>query len=670
VPDTPDGSRTPPGGSLFDDLVGRLVDLDLGVLFGDPDAERERQDQPSSAPDERDRASSSGSGSDRPPRRTPALDRHGHDLTADARAGRLDPVVGRDAEVAQVVEVLARRTKNNPVLLGEPGVGKTAIVEGIASRIVEGRVPEALRGVRVVAIDLGGMVAGTKYRGEFEERLTAVLAEAAHPDVVLFVDELHLIVGAGAGHEGTMDAASLLKPALARGALRLVGATTTAEYRRHVEPDAALARRLATITVEEPTPEQALAVLDGTVARYEAHHRVVLPPATRRAAVELTTKHVHERRLPDKAIDALDRAAARVRTRASEGGTPGTPTVTPADVAQVVADITGLPVADLTDDERTRLLDLDSRLRSRVVGQDPAVDTVVDAVIAGRAGLADPSRPVASLLFVGPTGVGKTELARALAASLHGTGAGDEAQRSSTIDGALVRFDMAEFAEKHTVSRLTGAPPGYVGHDRPGELTEAVRRRPSSVVLFDEIEKAHPDVVAVLLGILDAGRLTDTHGRTASFTDTVVIMTSNLAAAELAVAGEDVEAAREPVLTVLRRSLRPELLGRIDDVVLFRPLSDALLAQVVALQLTATRERLAAQDVTLTVTPGALALLAGRADRKAGARGLRQVVAREVERPIARRIVAGAAPPGAEVLVDTNGTAVTLEVGALRAREH
>jgi ATP-dependent Clp protease ATP-binding subunit ClpC len=655
VPDTPDGGRSQPGGgSLFDDLFGRLVDLDLGVLFGDPDAERDRQD-PSSAPDDRTRTDpSSGPGSGRPPRRTPALDRHGHDLTADARAGRLDPVIGRDTEVAQVVEVLARRSKNNPVLLGEPGVGKTAIVEGIASRIVEGRVPEALRGVRVVTVDLGGMVAGTKYRGEFEERLTAVLAEASHPDVVLFVDEMHLLVGAGAGHEGTMDAASMLKPALARGALRLIGATTTAEYRRHVEPDAALARRLATITVEEPTPEQALAVLDGTVARYEAHHRVILPPATRRTAVDLTTKHVHERRLPDKALDALDRAAARVRTRASEDGTPGTPTVTPADVAQVVADTTGLPVADLTDDERTRLLDLDARLSSRVVGQDPAVDTVVDAVLAGRAGLADPSRPVASLLFVGPTGVGKTELARALAATLHGTG------------DALVRFDMAEFAEKHTVSRLTGAPPGYVGHDRPGELTEAVRRRPSSVVLFDEIEKAHPDVVAVLLGILDAGRLTDTHGRTASFTDTVVIMTSNLAAAELAVAGAAVEAARDPVMTVLRRSLRPELLGRIDDVVLFRPLSDELLAQVVELALTATRERLAAQDVTLTVTPAALTRLAGRADRRAGARGLRQVVAREVERPIARRIMAGAAPPGAEVVVDTDaaGTAVTLEVGA------
>ena len=659
MPDSHDEDRARPADSLLEGLVGRLVDLDLGLLFGDPGRDDDRRDdrEDDRHADSRPRADgatrpdpSSGPGPSRPPRRTPALDRHGHDLTADARAGRLDPVIGRDSEIAQVVEVLARRSKNNPVLLGEPGVGKTAVVEGIASRVVEGRVPEALQGVRIVSVDLGGMVAGTKYRGEFEERLTAVLREASHPDVVLFVDELHMIVGAGAGQEGTMDAASMLKPGLARGELRLIGATTTAEYRRHVEPDAALARRLATITVEEPTPEQALAVLDGTVARYEAHHRVVLPPATRRAAVELTTKHVHDRRLPDKALDALDRAAARVRTRSSEQGGTDTPTVTPNDVAQVVADTTGLPVADLTDDDRAHLLDLDARVRSRVVGQDPAVATVVDAVLTGRAGLADPGRPVASLLFVGPTGVGKTELARALAVSLHGSEAG------------LVRFDMAEFAEAHTVSRLTGAPPGYIGHDRPGELTEAVRRRPSSVVLFDEIEKAHGDVVAVLLGVLDAGRLTDTHGRTTSFTDTVVIMTSNLAAAELKVAGDDVEAAREPVMTVLRRSLRPELLGRIDDVVLFRPLTGERLGQVVELLLTSTRARLAAQDVTLRVTPAALAVLAGRADPKAGARGLRQVVSREVERPIARRIVAGAVPGGAEVVVDANGSVVTLEV--------
>ncbi|MDL5160607.1 AAA family ATPase [Actinomycetospora termitidis] len=620
----------PPGpGPLFDELLGRLVDLDLGMLFGggQDDWRDERREEPREPTRERQDPSSG-----RPPRRTPTLDRHGRDLTADARAGRLDPMIGRDAELGQVIEILARKSKNNPVLLGEPGVGKTAIVEGLAARIVAGEVPAAIRDTRVVTVDLAGMVAGTKYRGEFEQRLTALVAEASHPDTILFVDELHSIVGAGSAQESPMDAAGILKPALARGELRLVGATTTAEYRRHVEPDAALARRFATVDVPEPSVEQTVTILDGLAPGYEAHHGVVLPPATRRAAVELTARHVRERFLPDKAIDAIDRAAARVRTRDPEGH----PTVTVQDVAQVVADDTGLPVADLTDDDRTRLLDLDARLRARVIGQDAAVDTVVDTVLAGRAGLADPERPHGSMLFVGPTGVGKTELARVLADAL-----GSE----------LVRFDMAEFGEKHTVARLTGAPPGYVGHERPGELVEAVRRHPSSVVLFDEVEKAHADVVAVLLGILDAGRLTDTHGRTVSFADTVVIMTSNLAAAELKVV-DDPEDAREPVMRVLRRSLRPELLGRIDDVVLFRPLSAELLARVVGLALDATRERLAAQGITLTVEPAALTALAGRAEPASGARGLRQVVTREVERPLSRRIVAGAARAGSEVVLD------------------
>ncbi|MCD2190388.1 AAA family ATPase [Actinomycetospora soli] len=622
--------REDPGpGPLFEDLLGRLVDLDLGTLFGgafDEDGPRdaERRDEPRQDPPSGTRT-----------RRTPTLDRHGRDLTADARAGRLDPVIGRDRELSQVLEILARRSKNNPVLLGEPGVGKTAIVEALASRIVAGEVPAAIRDARVVTVDLAGMVAGTKYRGEFEQRLTALVAEASHPDTILFVDELHAIVGAGSAQESPMDAAGILKPALARGELRLVGATTTAEYRRHVEPDAALARRFAAVDVPEPSPAQTITILDGLASSYEAHHGVVLLPAARRAAVELTARHVRDRFLPDKAIDAIDRAAARVRTREPEGR----PTVTAQDVAQVVADLTGLPVADLTEDDRSRLLDLDARLRARVVGQDGAVDTVVDTVLAGRAGLADPERPHGAMLFVGPTGVGKTELARALADAL-----GTE----------LVRFDMAEFGEAHTVSRLTGAPPGYVGHDRPGELAEAVRRHPASVVLFDEIEKAHADVVAVLLGVLDAGRLTDSHGRTVSFADTVLIMTSNLAAAELKVVGDDgdPEDAREPVMRVLRRSLRPELLGRIDDVVLFRRLTPDLLARVVGLALDTTRERLAAQGITFTVEPAALAALAARADPASGARGLRQVVSREVERPLSRRIVAGAVRDGSQVVLD------------------
>lgn len=619
------GRREDPGpGPLFEDLLGRLVDLDLGALFGGGFDDPDRRDEP--------RESRQDPPSGRASRRTPTLDRHGRDLTADARAGRLDAVIGRDHELSQVVEILARRSKNNPVLLGEPGVGKTAIVEALAARIAAGEVPAAIRDTRLVSVDLAGMVAGTKYRGEFEQRLTALVAEASHPDTILFVDELQAIVGAGSAQESPMDAAGILKPALARGELRLVGATTTAEYRRHVEPDAALARRFAAVDVPEPTPAQTITILDGLAPGYEAHHGVVLPPATRRAAVELTARHVRDRHLPDKAIDAVDRAAARVRMREPEGR----PTVTVDDVARVVADLTGIPVADLTEDDRSRLLDLDTRLRARVVGQDGAVDTVVDTVLAGRAGLADPERPHGAMLFVGPTGVGKTELARALADAL-----GTE----------LVRFDMAEFGEAHTVSRLTGAPPGYVGHDRPGELAEAVRRHPASVVLLDEIEKAHADVVAVLLGVLDAGRLTDSHGRTVSFADTVLIMTSNLAAAELKIV-DDPEEAREPVMRVLRRSLRPELLGRIDDVVLFRRLTPDLLARVVELALDTTRERLAAQGITLTVEPDALATLAARADPASGARGLRQVVAREVERPLSRRIVAGAVRDGSEVVLD------------------
>jgi len=613
----------------LDDLVARLVDFDRGLLFGRGTGEKD-------APDDEDAAA----GPSRPTRRsgnTTYLDRYGHDLTAAARAGRLDPVLERDAEIGQVVEILARRTKNNPVLLGEPGVGKTAIAEGIAARVAADEVPDSLVGCRLVALDLAGMVAGTKYRGEFEQRLHHVIDEVtADGTIVLFVDELHLLVGGGAGSAdnggSTMDAASILKPALARGSLRLLGATTTAEYRRYVEPDAAFARRLTPITVAEPSVEQTAVVLDGLAPRYETFHRVRLPDAVRRAAVELTARHVRDRFLPDKAVDAMDRAAARVRMRATGAGFVD---VTVADVAAVVAESTGLPLAHLTADDRVRLLDLAATLRRRVVGQDDAVDAVADAVLAGRAGLSDPGRPLGSFLFVGPTGVGKTELARALAEALYGS------------DDAVVRFDMAEFAEAHTVTRLTGAPPGYVGHDRPGELTEAVRRNPSCVVLFDEVEKAHRDVVATLLGILDAGRLTDSRGYTASFADAVVIMTSNLAASELAAAGEDaadLEARRPAVLAVLRRTLRPEMLGRVDDVVLFRALGPARLREVVRLLLAGTRGRLAARGVTLALDENedaVLDALVARAGTGSGARPLRRVVRQEVERPLARRVIAG-----------------------------
>ena len=636
--------RSGSGFSGLEDLVSRLVDLDRGFLGRV--AGRGRDDD----------------GAEESRRSNTALERFGRDLTDDARGGRLDPVLERDTEIATVVEILARRTKNNPVLLGEPGVGKTAIAEGIARRIAAGEVPDSLLGHRVVALDVAGMVAGTKYRGEFEQRLRRVVDEVVDDGaVVLFVDEVHLLIGAGAGssepgQSAPMDAASILKPELARGTLRLLGATTTTEYRRHVESDAAFARRLTPVTIAEPTVEQTLAVLTGLAPRYETYHRVRLPEAVRRAAVELTARHVRDRFLPDKAIDALDRAAARVRMGSTA---PGFVDLTVADVAAVVAESTGIPVAHLTTDDRVRLLDLATSLRRRVIGQDDAVDAVADAVLAGRAGLADPDRPLGSFLFVGPTGVGKTELARALAEALHGS------------DDAVVRFDMAEFGEAHTVSRLTGAPPGYVGHDRPGELTEAVRRRPSCVLLFDEVEKAHRDVVAVLLGILDAGRLTDAHGRTVSFADAVVIMTSNLAASELAAAGEDpgdLERVRPSVMTALRRTLRPEMLGRVDDVVLFRALGPARLREIVALLLDSTRLRLSEQDVALEVDDAALDAVVALAETGYGARPLRRVVRQQVERPLARRILAGETGPGRTVHlgVDAGGALSSTIRPALR----
>ena len=608
----------------LEDLIGKLVE-GFGDL-GAPDGRDGRDDPPPGRP--------------RGDTRTPVLDRFGRDLTAEARAGRLDPVVGREREVAAVLEILGRRTKNNPVLVGDPGVGKTAIVEGIAARIAAGTVPGP-SGRRVVAIDLAGLVAGTKYRGEFEERLRRLVDEvtATNRGVVLFLDELHTVVGAGAGVEGTMDAADILKPALARGELQVVGATTLEEYRRHVESDQALERRFAPITVDEPTIEQTVAILDGLKGRYEDHHGVRLPEDTRRAAVELTARHVRDRFLPDKAIDALDTAAARVRLRRAEDpGASGTVSV--SDIAQVVADRTGLPVAHLTDSERTRLLGLADHLRRRVVGQDHALDAVTDAVLAGRAGMGAPGRPVASFLFAGPTGVGKTELARALAEALHGS------------DERLVRLDLGEFREAHTVARLTGAPPGYIGHDRPGELTEAIRRTPSCVVLLDEIEKAHPDVLALLLGVLDAGRLTDGRGRTVSFADAVVILTSNLGASALT-EGRDPDEARSAVLSALARALRPEFLGRVDEVVLFTPLDPEARRRVVELLLDGTRERLAAQEVSLEVTPAAVDALVVRGhDPALGARPMRRVVTREVDRALSKRIVAGALRPGGKATID------------------
>jgi ATP-dependent Clp protease ATP-binding subunit ClpC len=621
-------------------------------------------------PDERDRERGQ-----RPRRPTPTLNRFGHDLTSAARAGRLDPVIGRDDEVAQLLEVLSRRTKNNPVLIGDPGVGKTAIVEGIAARLAEGSVPESLRGRRIVALDLAGLVAGTRYRGDFEQRFNSVIDEVLDSDrqVVLFLDELHTVVGAGAAEGAPMDAGSMLKPALARGGLQVIGATTVDDYRKHLERDAALERRFQPIMVHEPSVPDTVAILRGLRERYEAHHRVRITEAAAEAAARLADRYLTDRCLPDKAVDLLDRASARVRLRAEAPpadalggrpahagppgtGAPGTEPGTAAapgtaewvvevgadDVAEVVASITGIPVARLTELDRHRLLHLEELISERVVGQADAVQAVADAVRAGRAGLTHPERPVGSFLFLGPTGVGKTELARALAGALYGG-----ADR-------LVRLDMTEFGERHTVSRLVGAPPGYLGHDEAGQLTDAVRRTPYTVVLLDEIEKAHPDVIGVLLQVLDAGRLTDARGRVVNFTNTVIIMTSNLGADALlaaAAAGRSVDDIREPLMAGVRRHFRPEFLNRVDEIVLFRGLDRTQLRAITELMLTQTKQRLRAQGIELRLDTAAVDWLVERGYQpEFGARPLRRTIVRELERQLSRMLLGGELGPGQQVL--------------------
>ncbi|HEY2205335.1 MAG TPA: ATP-dependent Clp protease ATP-binding subunit [Pseudonocardia sp.] len=660
MPEEPYGS----GFTVFEQLVKGLVD-GLENTFGggddDPDAERRREWGPDGR-QQRDGGDGrgGGDGSDsragrdpreeaearqrRPRRPTPTLNRYGRDLTAEARAGRLDPVIGRDREVGQLLEVLSRRTKNNPVLLGDPGVGKTAIVEGIARRVVEGTVPVALRGRRIVALDLAALVAGTRYRGDFEQRLTAVIDEvlAADRDVVLFLDELHTVVGAGTAEGVPMDAGNMLKPALARGGLQLIGATTVQEYRKHLEPDAALERRFQPILVAEPSVPDTVTILRGLRDKYEAHHRVTVTDAAADAAAALSDRYLTDRFLPDKAVDLIDRAGARVRLRVDSSGAPPGPEVRPQvtaeDVAEVVADITGIPVARLTELDRTRLLELEALLTERVIGQGAAVDAVADAVRAGRAGLTQPDRPVGSFLFLGPTGVGKTELARALAGALFGA------------PDRLVRLDMSEYGERHAVSRLVGAPPGYVGHDEPGQLTDAIRRAPYSVVLLDEIEKAHPDVLNVLLQVLDAGRLTDARGRTANFTHAVIIMTSNVGADALltaAAAGQPVEDLREPLTAQLRRHFKPEFLNRVDEVVLFRGLAPEQLRAITELLLSQTADRLRAQGVELRLDAAAVDWLAARGHQpEFGARPLRRTIGRELERRLSRMLIGGELAPG------------------------
>ncbi|MFC8343765.1 ATP-dependent Clp protease ATP-binding subunit [Streptomyces sp. NPDC057280] len=641
---------------------------------------------------------------------TPTLDKYSRDLTDLARRGGIDPVIGRDEEIEQTIEVLSRRGKNNPVLIGDAGVGKTAIVEGLAQRIADGDVPDVLIGRRVVALDLTGVVAGTRYRGDFEERLNSIVSEIrAHSDqLIVFIDELHTVVGAGGGGEAaSMDAGNILKPALARGELHIVGATTLEEFRR-IEKDAALARRFQPILVPEPSVADALEILRGLRDRYEAHHQVRYTDEALTAAVELSDRYLPDRRLPDKAIDLIDQAGARVRLRARTKGTDvralereveqlvrdkdqavadeqyeqamqlrdritelkqrigeasgnGTADegqhleVTAEAIAEVVSRQTGIPVASLTQEEKDKLLGLEEHLHQRVVGQEEAVRVVSDAVLRSRAGLASPDRPIGSFLFLGPTGVGKTELARALAEALFGS------------EERMVRLDMSEYQERHTVSRLVGAPPGYVGHEEAGQLTEVVRRHPYSLLLLDEVEKAHPDVFNILLQVLDDGRLTDSQGRTVDFTNTVVVMTSNLGSEAITRRGAgigfgaggaeaDEEARREQILRPLREHFRPEFLNRIDEIVVFRQLTEEQLRQITNLLLDRTRRMLHAQGVTVDFTETAVDWLSRKGYQpEYGARPLRRTIQREVDNQLSRLLLDGRVQEGGRVTVDVAG---------------
>jgi len=652
--------------------------------------------------------------------KTPTLDEFGRDLTKLARETKLDPVIGREREIERVIQVLSRRTKNNPALIGEPGVGKTAITEGLAQRIVRGDVPDVLRHKRVVQLDLAALVAGTKYRGEFEERMKKVMEEIrkAQGEVILFVDELHTLVGAGAA-EGAIDASNILKPALARGELQCIGATTLDEYRKYVERDAALERRFQPILVSEPTVEQTIEILKGLRERYEAHHGVTISQEALVAAATLADKYISDRFLPDKAIDLMDEAASKIRLQASflpqevrtavekvervkrekeeaiknqdfekaaqfrdreralrqkleelesswkkEKGRDVS-TVTDEDIAEIVSSWTGIPVTRLVEEETQKLLHMEEEIHHRIVGQEEAVAAVARAVRRARAGLKDPRRPIGSFIFLGPTGVGKTELARALTEFLFGD------------EGALIRIDMSEYSERHTISRLVGSPPGYVGYEEGGQLTEQVRRRPFSVILFDEIEKAHPEIFNVLLQILDDGRLTDAQGRTVDFKNCVIIMTSNVGAPilekEMAIgfrpvhdAAQGLEDAytrmKERITEELRRTFRPEFLNRIDEVIIFRPLTTEQIREIVGILIGRVRRELRGQNMDLELADAARDLLAKEGyDPTFGARPLRRAIQRLVEDQLSDELLRGSFSPGDTVVIDAREGRIVFE---------
>ena len=593
------------------------------------------------------------------PRGSRASDKYCRDLTRRAAEGQLDPVFCREAELDRMVEILCRRQKNNPCLVGEPGVGKTALAEGLAQRIAQGQVPRALQGRRLLALDLASLVAGTKYRGDFEERFKNLLEELVRDGTaILFVDELHTVVGAGAA-EGAIDASSILKPVLARGELQFIGATTNQEFRAYIQKDAALERRFGRVQLEEPSPDSAEAILEGLASRYERYHGVKLPPDALHAAVELSVRYLPGRCLPDKAIDLVDEACAAARIQAEQEG-DAAPVLGVEQIARVVAQASGVPACRVGEQERERLARLEQRLNDQVVGQPQATAAVAGAIRRSRTGLGEPGRPMGAMLFLGPTGVGKTALAKALAVSWFGS------------EKALLRFDMSEYQEQHTVARLLGAPPGYVGHDEGGQLTEAVRRRPYSVVLFDEIEKAHPEIQTLLLQLLEEGQLTDAMGRKADFRNTIVLLTANLGARFLAgqstplgfAASEETAFDRQAAQAVeeAKRWLRPELVGRLDEMIVFRPLGEQSLCAIAERLLDQLEQRAAHSGLTLHHTDRVGPALAARARSAYGARELRRQVDRAVEQALADRIAAGDAPDGGRWLADcTENGEITLQ---------